>query len=203
MAPFSLCHINSMAKKNRDEYFKAYYQANKEKYAKRGRAWRAANPERALQIDRKWKAQHPEKIAAYQRKNREKRNAWQREYDKTRQDKMRAHHRKWKAANPEKYANMQKTWRAKHGARYTAMRRSLKSKATPRWLTVNDLAEIEKIYLKASELDLDVDHIVPLQGKTVCGLHVPWNLQLLTPTENKIKSNRLPADHEHALSAPA
>ena len=194
-----------MAKKNRDEYFKAYYQANKEKYAKRGRAWRDANPERALQIDRKWKAQHPEKIAAYQKKNREKRNAWQKSYDAERRDKEKAREaqRKWREKNGKEY---KARWRAENVGKtafYTASRRSRKRYATPSWLTEHDWNLIDSIYIEAAKSGMNVDHVVPIQGKTVCGLHVPWNLQLLTPTENKVKSNRLPSDHEHALSASA
>ena len=72
---------------------------------------------------------------------------------------------------------------------------SSKLHRTPPWLTESQLAEIAQFYDLAKELQwlsnqpLEVDHIVPLQGENVCGLHVPWNLQILPQDLNRIKSN--------------
>lgn len=59
--------------------------------------------------------------------------------------------------------------------------------ATPPW---SDMAKINQIYRKCPK-GHHVDHIVPLQGENVCGLHVYWNLQYLPAEENIRKSNRL------------
>jgi len=50
--------------------------------------------------------------------------------------------------------------------------------------------EILKIYEEARHSGLSVDHIVPLRGKLVCGLHVPWNLQIMPLIENIKKGNK-------------
>lgn len=70
------------------------------------------------------------------------------------------------------------------------------SKATPNWLTDEQWAAMNAVYQEAKHLTQktgirhEVDHIVPVNGKTVSGLHVPWNLQILTQAENVSKSNR-------------
>lgn len=77
-----------------------------------------------------------------------------------------------------------------------AKRRARKLSATPGWLTSDDINSIKELYLIAQMFKLytgqeyHVDHIVPLQGQNVCGLHVPWNLQILTAEENLRKSNK-------------
>ncbi|MGE5650939.1 MAG: HNH endonuclease signature motif containing protein [Bacillota bacterium] len=68
-----------------------------------------------------------------------------------------------------------------------ARRRAMQLKATPPWA---DLGEIRRIYERASVLGLEVDHIIPLRNKIVCGLHVEANLQLLTAEENLKKGNK-------------
>lgn len=79
---------------------------------------------------------------------------------------------------------------------YSANRRAAKLNATPKWLTKEEHQQIEEFYQisQAFKLytgqDYHVDHIVPLQGENVCGLHVPWNLQVLEASENIRKSNK-------------
>jgi hypothetical protein len=74
-----------------------------------------------------------------------------------------------------------------------------KSRAAPSWLTAQHWQSIDAFYAAAATLtdmlpdQYEVDHIVPLHGSNVCGLHVPWNLQILTRSENASKGNRFPS----------
>lgn len=79
----------------------------------------------------------------------------------------------------------------------SAKKYARKTQSTPKWLTKEQLDQINEFYIKAKILELEtgikyqVDHIIPIRGKTVCGLHVPWNLQILTAEENNRKRNKL------------
>lgn len=77
-----------------------------------------------------------------------------------------------------------------------ALYRACKLQQTPPWLSNLHKIEIQQKYKQAAFLTKitgivhHVDHIIPLRGKTVRGLHVPWNLQILTQSENCKKGNR-------------
>lgn len=73
----------------------------------------------------------------------------------------------------------------------------LKTQSCPTWLTKEQHSDITKMYALSKKLSkifgvkYHVDHIIPLKGSNVCGLHVPWNLQILEAKLNLKKSNRL------------
>lgn len=79
----------------------------------------------------------------------------------------------------------------------TKARRRKHREATPPWLSRQQKAQIREMYKMAITMTKTtgeqyvVDHIVPLRSETVCGLHVPWNLRVITQEENLKKSNKL------------
>ena len=99
------------------------------------------------------------------------------------EDKNR-YRKKWKVENPTLVTADARNRRHKH--RY----------ATPAWLTQDQRNAMRDLYLMAMRMTKTtgvpyvVDHIVPLRSPMVCGLHVPWNLQVLTREANLRKSNK-------------
>ena len=86
----------------------------------------------------------------------------------------KAYNKKYAASNKEKFRER------------SAKRRAALIQRTPKWA---DLDKIKEIYYNCPE-GYEVDHIIPLQGVYVCGLHIETNLQYLTPLENRQKSNK-------------
>jgi len=78
-----------------------------------------------------------------------------------------------------------------------SLRKKKIREAAPKWLSPEQKSFIENFYWLAKDLaavsgeTYHVDHIVPLRGENVCGLHVPWNLQILPADINLAKSNKL------------
>jgi hypothetical protein len=117
-----------------------------------------------------------EKLRAkkYREANKDSIAKYRREYCLVNKEKISEFHKKYFQLNkPDFYARE---------AKY----RASKLKATPKWA---NLVAIKEIYQTCPE-GYHVDHIVPLQGKLVCGLHCEFNLQHLLASENLIKGNR-------------
>ena len=136
------------------------------------------------------------------KKNKEWRNANAKYYKKSRESYLsredvkiiaRARARQWAASNPERFRQTQLEHRINNAELYrsrSAKRRARKREAMPSWLTPDHISQINAVYAEARRLEKEtgithhVDHIVPLAGKIVCGLHVPWNLRAIPGTEN-------------------
>lgn len=108
----------------------------------------------------------------------------------------------WRLANPEKVKaqnTLKQNWKKKNphvGAALLAKRRAAKMQRTPHWLSEDDKWMMKEAYELAAlrkkmfGFAWHVDHIIPLQGKKVSGLHVPQNLQVIPWVDNLAKSNK-------------
>lgn len=98
-------------------------------------------------------------------------------------------------ASKRSYNKRNKDKRAAQSAKY----RAIKLSAMPSWANIDEIkqiykdADIVRAFFKEflPNSEFHVDHVIPLQGETVCGLHVEDNLQILPATENWSKGNRL------------
>jgi hypothetical protein len=157
----------------RKAYNKEYAQRNREKAYARIKEWRAINPEKWAEQTKRYTKKYPEKLVA--------------------------RCIKWKKNNPERAAEVSKNTRIKNKARVVANKaayRAGKTQRVPVWLTDFDKLKIKCIYSIAAMLTREnkeewhVDHIIPLHGKCVSGLHVPSNLKVIRGIENISKNNK-------------
>lgn len=166
-------------------YSKNYYLENKDKFL----VYQEKNKENIRVNLELWRLNNIEHIVKYAEKYREDNRSIlaerARDYYNTNKDKCNLRLNEYRKNNPEKFIAL------------NAKRRANKLNATPEWLTKEHVLEIEELFLCARMFRLytgqeyHVDHIIPLQGKNVCGLHVPWNLQVILAKENLIKSNKI------------
>lgn len=128
-----------------------------------------------------------------QKENKKARNAYKAAWCKSHPES----HKKWIEANRDKvntYSRKHRKANLGKRAAYLAKYRADKDKRTPKWLTKSDWLEIKWAYEIAAQktretgIQYSVDHILPLRGKTVSGLHCPNNLQIITLSENSRKS---------------
>jgi len=155
------------------EHLRGSYQNNSEKIKARVSARREAEPD---------------KVRAEKRK----------EYERNK-NRYISRAAEWASANPEKARHSARQWHKNNPLKsYAAVveRRAKLRNRMPAWLSDEQKFDILAVYEKArimskeTDAKYQVDHIIPLRGEQVSGLHVPWNLQILTAFENQSKGNR-------------
>ena len=162
----------------RAEYNKAYRIKNREAANRRSREWKKANPEKVREMHKKYAEKHKEVLSAKSLR--------------------------WKKDNPERAAEVSRKTRLKNKARVLATKakyRASKRNKTPIWVDKEHLWLIKQAYelaiIRTKQFGFlwHVDHIVPIQGKLVSGLHVIENLQVIPGVENIKKKNKFEIDY--------
>lgn len=143
---------------------------------------------------------------AWRSANRDRMLDKMKEYYQGNTDVIKARSKQWYFDNIDKateyhsarYADLRENdpdFQAKSAA-WRAAYRARKLQATPSWLNKSQMDQMKEIYVACRNVTLEtgiehhVDHIVPLKGTNVCGLHVPWNLRVLEAKENMSKGNK-------------
>jgi hypothetical protein len=140
-----------------------YDSTHKEEIKASCKKWYENNKASANAKHKEWLAEHKEEVALTAK-----------EYYETHKDEIYEKHKKWVADHPESI---------KASALKAHSNRGLRAPNWADWNTINKI-------INRCPTDLTVDHIIPLLGEGVSGLHVSWNLQYLTHRENAKKNNK-------------
>lgn len=176
MRNWTAAHREKINAKRREKYA-ADPTLRERTVARNKKRWRT-NPQAVREYNGRWKKAHPETARAAARRRYASNHA-----------KATEKRRRWRATNPERYREISRVWKSSNRGKVReadARRRAIKRQQAPPW---SERKAVEAFYA-ACPAGFHVDHIIPLAGKTVRGLHVLANLQYLPAKANLMKSNR-------------
>jgi len=188
---------------------KAHFLANPEQKRVSDAAWRLANLGKTKEYN-----------SAYYAENKAEVREFQAAYYVANKEQMLLGSKKWRETNKESETLRKQVYRVVNNDTITARRRKHyadnkpvyianarrreadKLRATPVWA---NLDAITALYVLREKLTAEtgilhhVDHIIPLRGRAVCGLHVHNNLRVIPAAENLRRGNRLIEGSTHCL----
>ena len=152
------------------------------------RQWRENNQDREKEKAR---------LKKYWDDNPDKRLKFSRDYHERHREKERLRNREYASRTYERDKHKKAGWKKENPDRvcaYTAEYAARKGRALPSWVTDDELEKIRELYAECKKISdstgvkHQVDHIVPINGKTANGLHVLANLRIITAEENNRRS---------------
>jgi hypothetical protein len=150
----------------------------------------------------KWREKNPEKIKSYAEKHSKAHAASTKAWRDANRDRCYENGKNWRQKYPEKCNEFSREWRSRNRDAMNALkakRRADTLARLPKWLTpdekwmIGQAYALAKLRTRVTGFDWHVDHVIPLRGKKVSGLHTPYNLQVIPATANLRKGNQYAA----------
>lgn len=183
---------------------KAWYEKNKERHQESVKRWRSKNKDVDYAIKKRHYENNKEKIKARSKEwsanNKDRVKETKKEYQSKNAEKIKKDKKEYYENNKEETKEFQRGWRRRNRDRVNflkSQRRATELQRTPKWLSKDHFEEIREFYKVAQKMEIEkgeeyqVDHIIPLRGKYMSGLHVPWNLRVVTRAFNNSRPRNI------------
>jgi hypothetical protein len=164
------------------------YRENKEERLSQSKEYVKANREKILEYQ-----------AKYRQENKEKATQYKKQYYLENKAELAKKAQNYQRENPEGVRRRNRKYRGteKGKENWTLRRNARRKRERDASLGMVFYKEILEIYAKCRNIcrekreSYEVDHIIPISHRDVCGLHVPWNMQILPAIINRKKTNKL------------
>lgn len=152
--------------------------------AEKLRKWRAANKDKVKEQKARYKERYPDAAKEYREKTKERAAETRLEWQRSNPEKVNEHCKQWRDKYPEKNLAKAIRYRANRDKRTVSWDKELTD------LVIEEASHKCFLMQKITGYAWHVDHVIPLNGKVVSGLHVWNNISVIPAAENMSKSNR-------------